>query len=43
MGVGKEGNMGKGIGNARIRVGMREMRGIKVEMEVGMWGIRVGM
>ena len=38
-----EGKMENGMGMSGIRVGVRRMRGIEVEMEVGMRGIGVEM
>lgn len=38
-----EGKMENGMGMPGIRVGVRRMRGIEVEMEVGMRGIGVEM
>ena len=41
VGINAMGRMG--VGMQGIRVGMREILGIKVEMEVEMWGIIVRM
>ena len=43
MRVGMKATCGMGMGMRGIRVGMRRMLGIKVEMEVGVWGIKVEM
>ena len=40
-GSSNEGKMENGMGMPGIRVGVRRMRGIEVEMEVGMRGIGV--
>ena len=41
--IWNEGNTGNRSGIRGIMVGMRGMQEIKLEMEVGMAGIRVGM
>ena len=43
IGIWNEGNTGNRSGIRGIRVGMRGMQEIKLEMEVGMTVIRVGM
>ena len=43
MEVGMKATQGMGAGMQGIRLGMREMQELKVEMEVGMWEIRVEM